>query len=90
MLLNEPSSDNLNKTRRIRSHLLFSLGVGGDQGNGELLLPTAILTHLCVPRGEGLGAGDGVTDGSKARTTVTTPWTAPQRERSLTCRGILL
>jgi hypothetical protein len=31
------------KIRRIGSHLLFSLGVGGDQGNGELLLPTGVL-----------------------------------------------
>ena len=31
------------KIKRIRSHLLFLLGVGGDQGNGELLLPTGIL-----------------------------------------------
>lgn len=42
-----------------------------------LLLPTGVLTHLCVPRGEGLGDGDGVMDGSKARTTTTTTsWTA--------------
>ena len=32
-------------------------------------LPIGVLTHLCVPRGEGMGDGDGVTDSSKARTT---------------------